>query len=105
MPILFGWLSSIFTSIFSIFSAMLAARTAAIAAVVTISLALTAALFLVIKGLVAGLVAVVPYEPLVMGFWSVWPSNAEVCISACLGADIAVFIYRYKVGLVEALGR
>jgi hypothetical protein len=105
MPVLFGWLSTIFTSIFSIFAAWLTARTAAIAAVVAVSLSLTVALFLAIKLLVVGLMVAVTYEPLVMGFWAVWPSNAEACIAACFGADVAVFLYRYKVSLVEALAR
>lgn len=105
MPALAAFLSSVFGSFFSLFSAWLSAKAAMAAAIVAVSLAMTAALFLVIKGLVVGLIGAVPYEPFVMGFFACWPSNAETCIAACFGADIAVFLYRYKVGLVHALAR
>lgn len=105
MPALAAFLSSVFGSLFSLFSAWLSAKAAMAAAIVAVSLAATAALFLVVKGLIIGLVGSVPYEPFVMGFYAVWPSNAETCIAACFGADIAIFLYRYKMGLVQALAR
>jgi len=99
------FLGSIFSSLFGFVAAWLGARTALVVTIATVSLALTAGLFLAIKALVVGLVTAVPYEPFLMGFFSIWPSNAETCIAACFGADIAVFLYRYKVGVIESLAK
>lgn len=105
MPIFAQWVAAVFSSIFGLVASWLTARTALFVTVAAVSLSLTLALFAAIKALVAGVAVAVPYEPFVMGFYACWPSNAETCIAACFGADVAVFIYRYKVGLVEALAK
>jgi hypothetical protein len=105
MPLFAGWLASAFGWIWGLFAAWLSVRAAFIASIVAVSLALVLAVFLVVKGLITGLVGVVPYEPLVMGFWACWPSNAETCIAAAFGCDIAVFIYRWKVDLLGLLAK
>jgi hypothetical protein len=97
---LFG---SFFTSTFGLAASWFSVRAATIAAGVAVTAALTAGLFIGCKALVSNVVMSVPYEPFVMGFWACWPANAETCISACLGADIAVFIYRYKVDLMKVI--
>lgn len=38
-----------------------------------------------------------------MAFWSLWPSNASTVIAVCLGADACVFLWRYKLGLLNAI--
>lgn len=105
MPILAAWFGSVISSAFAFLASWLTARTALFATVAAVSLALTMALFITIKALVAGVAVVVPFEPFVMGFYACWPSNAETCIAACFGCDVAVFVYRYKVGMVEALAK
>lgn len=99
------WLASSVSAAFSFLSAQLGAKAALYIAVGTVSLAITAALYATIQGLVVGLTSTVSNEAFRMAFYSIWPSNAATCISACLGADVAVFIYRYKVGLVESIAK
>jgi len=62
-----------------------------------------AALVVVFKSLIGLLIIPAVYSPwyaqFVMAFFACWPSNAETCIAACWSADIAVFLYRYRVRL------
>ncbi len=90
-------------SFFAFIVSVVGAKTAFIVAIGAVSLSITAALFLAIKALIAGLMVTVGYQPFVMAFWALWPSNAETCIAACLGADVAVFLYRYKLHLIQAI--
>ncbi|BBO20874.1 MAG: hypothetical protein HKUEN07_03760 [Rhodocyclaceae bacterium] len=105
MATLAAWLASLVSAAFGFLSAQIGAKAALYVAVAAVSLTITAALYATIQGLVAGLVSTVTNEAFRMAFYSIWPSNATTCISACLGADVAVFIYRYKVGIVEAMAK
>ncbi len=100
-----NWFAGIFGSLFALVAHWFTARAALFVTIAAVSLSLTLGLFVAIKALVAGVLATVPFEPFVMGFYACWPGNAETCMAACFGADVAVFIYRYKVGLIEALAK
>lgn len=100
-----AFLASFFGSVFTWFSGWLSSKVAMVAAIVTVSLASLVALFAAMKVLVVGLVSTVPYEPFVMGFYACWPSNAETCISACWAADIAVFLYKYKMRVLALVSK
>lgn len=105
MGALAAWLVSVVTAAFGFISAQLGAKASLYLAIVAVSLSITAALYVAIQSLVSGLVMSVSNEAFRMAFTALWPSNATTCISACLGADVAVFIYRYKVGIIEAMGK
>lgn len=105
MGALAAWLVSIVSSAFGFLSAAVGAKAALYVAVAAVSLTITMALYATIQGLVAGLIMTVGNEAFRMAFYALWPDNAATCISACLGADVAVFIYRYKVGIVESMAR
>lgn len=92
-------------ALFSWIVSWIGAKAGLIATVATVSLALTAAAFVAIKALIVGLVSLVTYEPFLMAFWACWPANAETCIAACLGADLVVFLYRYKMNLMAILAK
>lgn len=100
-----AFLASFFGSAFTWFSGWLGSKIGMVAAIVTVSLASLLALFATMKVLVVGLVSAVPYEPFVMGFFACWPSNAETCIAACWAADIAVFLYRYKMRVIALVSK
>lgn len=100
-----AFLASFFTSTFSLFSGWMASKIGMGVAVAAVSLTITTALFLLMKSLLRTAILSVPYEHFVMGFWACWPSNGETCIAVCLGIDVAVFLYRYKVGLIESMTR
>lgn len=100
-----AYIASFFTSTFGLFAAWFGSKAALATTIVTVTAAMTLTLYIVIKALLQHVIMLVPYEPFVMGFFACWPSNAETCIAACFGADIAVFIYRYKIGLIESLAK
>lgn len=105
MTTLAAWLASVVSAAFGFLSARIGAKAALYIAVAAVSLTITAALYATIQSLVTGLIMTVSNEAFRMAFFSIWPSNAFTCISACLGVDVAVFIYRYKVGIIEAMAR
>lgn len=105
MGTLAAWLSGLVSAAFGYLSAQIGAKAALYLAVAAVSLTITGALYATIQALVVGLMSTVSNEAFRMAFYSLWPSNAATCISACLGADVAVFIYRYKVGIVEAMAK
>lgn len=105
MQIIGAFFVSVFGSVFTLISAWFASRAALYTALVAVSLAATAGAFLTLKALVVGLITSVSYAPFVMAFFSCWPSNAETCIAACVGADLVVFLYRYKMSLIESVAR
>lgn len=103
MARLAAFLASFFTSSFGLISGWLSSKIGIGLAISAVSLTITTALFVAMKSMLKTAVQAVPYEPFVMGFWACWPSNGETCIAVCLGIDVAVFIYRYKVGLIESM--
>ncbi|MDR1351205.1 MAG: minor coat protein [Zoogloeaceae bacterium] len=57
------------------------------------SLALLVSLYAALKGFINGLVLFVDNPYLIMGFWLLWPSNAELCFSLIITSDLMIFIY------------
>jgi hypothetical protein len=56
--------------------------------------ALLTSLYVILKGIILSFSLLLSNEYLVMGFWLLWPGNAEIVISAMLSTDILLFIYR-----------
>lgn len=78
-------------------------RFVAAAAFMTAWLVLLGALWLAMKALIAGLVMTVSNQYLIMGFWAIWPTNAEAVVSACIACDAAIFVYKTHVENLKAI--
>ncbi|MEC5386733.1 DUF5455 family protein [Uliginosibacterium sp. H3] len=99
---MFGsWLAQFFTAALAWLAGYFGKRAALAIAVVAVFVSMLVALWALIHGLVTGLVYVTPkggvFDGFWMGFFLVMPSNWQVCASACLSADVAVFLYRFNV--------
>lgn len=64
--------------------------------VLTVLGSLSLAFYLMLKALVSPLAYAITNQYILMGMSIIWPSNAEICISACITADLAAYIFRYK---------
>lgn len=112
MPLLSAfasWLGGIFAGVFSWVSVYLGARAALAVAIAAAFLATTGVAFVAVQGFISGIVSA-SYaltgpagEWFVIGFYSMWPSNGATVIAACLGTDVAVFLWRYKLQLINAV--
>lgn len=83
-----------FSKLFDFLAGYVGKKIAAGGAMLATSLALLTALYLVIRGLIVGLVSQVSNPLMLQAFYLVWPSNAELCISAYWSAQVAVYVYR-----------
>jgi hypothetical protein len=80
-------------------------NTAIVMTYIAVSLSLLTALYVVFRGFILALVLVVDNPFLTMGFWLLWPGNAEICFSIIITADLMVFIYRVHKEKLAALHR
>jgi hypothetical protein len=80
-------------------------NTAIVLTYIAVSLSLLVSLYVAFKGFILGLVLVVDNPFLIMGFWLLWPDNAEFCFSLVITADLMVFIYRVHRDKLTALNR
>jgi hypothetical protein len=103
MGYLAAFLISVFGGLVSYLTKKIGAKLALAASFMVSYVAILTVLWIALKALILALVLVVNNQWLTMGFWLLWPANAEAVISACLGADLAVFIYRIHVENVKAL--
>lgn len=103
MTYLAQFLISVFSGLFTWLAQYFTKKTALAVTLAATGLAMTGAFYLAIKLLVSGVVSTVSNQWLLMGFWALWPPNADVCIAACLSADVAAFVYRYKMKMVEMI--
>lgn len=103
MNIIAGFLVTVFGALFQFVATYFTRKVATGVAVTAAMLAVTTAFYLAMKGLVSFTVAQITNEWLLVGFFAIWPSNAETCISICLGAEVVAFLYRYQMQLVRAV--
>jgi len=89
-----SFLVSVFGSLFGFLAQHVTKKVALGAAVLAVSAALLGGFYLAIKALVVGLSFTVTNQYLLMGFYMVWPSNAELALSAVISAKVAAFLYR-----------
>lgn len=87
-----GWLAG--------FIAKKAALTVALGGVVVV---LTLALFGLYKAVSALLLYSISNEYVLMVFNQIWPDNANLCIGSIIAAEVAAFVYRYKVKMLILL--
>ncbi len=103
MGALASFLVSVFGSAFGFLATYFGKKVAIGTAVGVTLLAVTTAFYLAIKLLVVGLVSQVSNQWFLMAFYAIWPSNAELCISACVAADVAAFLYRHQLMTIRAV--
>ncbi|WP_068636746.1 DUF5455 family protein [Thauera butanivorans] len=103
MTYLAQFLISIFGGLFTWLAQYFTRKTAMALTLVATGLAMTTTFYLSIKLLVTGVVGAISNQYLLMGFWALWPDNADVCIAACLSADVGAFVYRYKMKMMQMI--
>lgn len=101
MTYLAQFLGAVFGGLFSWLAQYFSRKLAMGVTVIATSTAMMLAFYAAIQLLVGGVTATVTNVYFLVGFWAVWPDNAELCIAACLGADVAAFVYRHKLKLME----
>jgi hypothetical protein len=94
MQYLASFLVVVFGKIFDFFATYITKKIALLGAVVTTSVALMTAFWVALKALIFGLMHQVTNQTILMGFYAIWPSNAELCISTYWTAQLVAYIYR-----------
>ena len=89
-----GLLIAAFGKLFDYFLQFVGKKIAVGAAVIATSLALLTAFFIALKLLVIGLTYQISNQYVLQAFYVLWPSNAELCLSAYWTAQVTAFIYR-----------
>ncbi|NOT98682.1 MAG: DUF5455 family protein [Sideroxydans sp.] len=89
---LFGWIANYFTKKIAFGLASMA-----------MFLTLSTAFYTACQALIAGLGGVITNEWLLVGFWSVVPSNTSTCLTICFSAEILGFLYRHQIAVVKAV--
>ena len=101
MPLLGGLLSGLFVGLAEFFAKWLTRKVAATVAGIAVMVSLTGAAYVAMGALVLGLAYVLPANAGVsLGIWLFIPDNGPACIAACLGADVAMAIYRQNLMFV-----
>jgi hypothetical protein len=101
MPALAAFLASTFGSLFAFLLKHFTQRVAVAATLGAAVLSVSLVFYIAIQALVSGVMRTVDNEFFLMGFYALWPENASLCISACIGAEVAAFIYRHKIRLIQ----
>lgn len=89
-----GVLIAFFGKLFDYFATYVGKKVAIGGAIIATSLALLTAFWIALKALVVGLMHQVTNQYVLMSFYALWPSNAELCLSAYWTAQLVAFIYR-----------
>lgn len=93
-----NWLAAFliagFGKFFDYLLAFVGKKIAAGAAVLATSLALLTAFYIALKLLVVGLTYQISNQYMLQAFYVLWPSNAELCLSAYWTAQVTAFVYR-----------
>lgn len=105
MHLVAAFFVSAFGALFGYFAKFLGQRVAIGAALTASVVAASLTFYGAIQILISGLLLAIDNDWFLMVFYAIWPSNASACISACLAADVAVFIYRHKIRLMTTIAQ
>lgn len=104
MPFLSVFLQGVFGALIGLFSKWLTSKAAVIAAALTVFAAALVALWSSLKLTLGAITYVLPDSEMthfvLMGFNLVLPDNWEMCLSAMLATDTAVYLYRWNMAHV-----
>lgn len=92
MPALLTFFTSAFTSVFAFLAARMGARAAVITALIAAYVTAASAFALTINGLIGGVLYTMP--TFVSDMFAMLPTNTDECISVCLAAEAAAYLYR-----------
>lgn len=95
------FLLNVFSALFQWLSKYVSRKFALYGIAITALLSATTIFYVLIKGLVALIVYRFDNQTFQMFYYALWPSNANGCITACLAADVAGFLYRWKRDLIR----
>jgi hypothetical protein len=98
-------IAELFGTLFVWIAGFIGSKVAVGAVVAVTAVAMVTSLFFALKALTVGVVSLVPNETFRMVFFTIWPSNAETCIVACLAADISVFMYKLRSRLLSLMSQ
>lgn len=104
MPIIAGFLVSIFSAITGFFAKWLSKKLAIGLSAVAVFASLTGVLWAVIGAALSTITIALPSDSfLLMGLWIAVPDSAQVIIAATVSADTAVALYRWNVQNLKLL--
>jgi hypothetical protein len=89
-----GFLIAGFGKLFDWLLQFVGKKIAAGAAILATSLALLGAFYIALKALIFGLMSQISNQFVLQAFYALWPSNAELCLSAYWTAQVTAFVYR-----------
>lgn len=98
MPLLAGWMTTLFSGLAAFFGQWLSKKLAFAAAAVGVFSGLTAALYAGLSAALTGLAATLPDWPGMQWAWYMaTPDNLPGVVSTVIAADAAVALYRWNV--------
>lgn len=100
MPLLAGYIGSLFSGIFGFFASWMTKRIAIVAAAVTAVLAVTSAFIASAYTIIGGIAASVPSWLAISASWVV-PYNFEACLGAYVAAYILKWGYDWNVRVIQ----
>jgi hypothetical protein len=99
------FLAGFFGTIFTWFSGFVTSKVITSSIVIAVAAGIVMTAYTSLTALIQGIVSLVEDETFRMIFWACWPANAEACLAACWGADIALFLWRFRTKLLALLAR
>lgn len=84
-----------FASIVGFFVKRFSAKVALATGYAATLLTMTLTFYGIIRGLILALSSSITNEWLLMGFYAIWPGNAELCISTIITASFAGYMFRH----------
>ncbi len=101
MPFLATFLAPLLRFVFDFALNRLSQKIWVFAALAGVFSVLTLTFYLAVKALVVGVTYTITNQYTLMIFYSIWPSNAETCITAIFACDIAAWTYKYSRDLLK----
>lgn len=101
MPFFAAFLVPVFQWLFQFFVLRFTTKTLAFATYAAIFSVTTLAFYAVVTALVSGVSYAVSDYYLLMVFTSLVPGNLSTCITAMFAAELAAFIYRFKISVLK----
>lgn len=97
MPVLAGFIGSLFASLVSLFGVWLTKKTALVAAVITVSTTITVGLGVAIAAAISSVLASVSIHAYILqGMATFMPSNLPFCVGAVFAAEATAAVYRWN---------
>lgn len=100
MTAIISFLGSLLTGAFGFFTAVTAKEIALRSAFVAVAIGLLAALYGGLSSLISSMAAAMPSVVTAPISWII-PDNFVACVTAYMGAHLAIYVYEWKVGIAS----